>query len=85
VEVESETAREITNFDAGLVVKPDDPHELLAAVTALATDHPTQQRLGFNGRTQAEQFLSANAALSDLEVLLTERISVERPLKDPSR
>lgn len=66
----SETAREVDASGAGLVVRPDDPAALLAAVRALAADPARRRRLGAAGRAYARATLTAGQALAGLEALV---------------
>jgi glycosyltransferase involved in cell wall biosynthesis len=80
----SETAREVGDSGAGLVVRPDDPAALLAAVRSLAADPARRQRLGGAGRAYARATLTAGQALASLETLVeqiagTARAVVVRP------
>lgn len=74
VESESETARELMAAKAGIVVPPDDPQAVLSALKHLSTDQATYERLGSNGKTHAQEFFSASAALFVLEEFLTHAV-----------
>jgi colanic acid biosynthesis glycosyl transferase WcaI len=67
---ESETAIELVNTSAGVLVPPDLPGPLLEAVRKLAADPDYQQRLGAAGRRHAQTSLSAGHALAGLEALI---------------
>ncbi len=57
------TAREVTRSGAGIVVPPEDPAALLAALDAFAADPPLSERLGAAGPAYAADHLSAEIAL----------------------
>lgn len=71
VERDSETARELIEANAGIVIEPQDPKALLAVLTALGSDRKLQETLGNNGRVHASETLSAAAGLAMLEELIT--------------
>ena len=66
----SETAREVVASGCGVVVRPDDPAALLAAVRSLAADPGRRARLGGAGRAYARATLTAAKALAGLEALV---------------
>jgi glycosyltransferase involved in cell wall biosynthesis len=68
----SETAREIRAARAGVLVPPDRPELLLAAIGGLAGDPARQARLGAAGKWYADTALGAERALAGLEALLEE-------------
>jgi glycosyltransferase involved in cell wall biosynthesis len=70
VSPESETATEVVETGAGVLVTPDQPVHLLEAVRTLAADPVRQERLGAAGRTYARRALNAEQALHDLESLI---------------
>jgi len=70
VEEDSESAKELNDSKAGIVIKPDDPQALVRTLLRLGADAPTRLRLGANGRNHALSVLSANGALSELEKLI---------------
>jgi colanic acid biosynthesis glycosyl transferase WcaI len=67
---DSETAREIRDTGAGMLVAPDQPSRLLEALRDLAGDRPRQERFGAAGRRYASTALSADHALAELEALV---------------
>jgi colanic acid biosynthesis glycosyl transferase WcaI len=67
---DSETAREIRDTGAGILVAPDQPGRLLEALSDLAGDRPRQERFGAAGRRYACTALSAEHALAELEALV---------------
>ncbi len=58
---ENEAARVVERADAGLVVSPDDPAELIAAAERLIADPALVSRYGRNGRAYAEAHFSIQA------------------------
>jgi GT2 family glycosyltransferase/glycosyltransferase involved in cell wall biosynthesis len=62
----SETAREIERAGAGVLVAPDDPAALAAAITQFRLSGDAEV-LGARGRAYAEQHLSASAVLDRYE------------------
>jgi colanic acid biosynthesis glycosyl transferase WcaI len=67
---QSETAREILDTGAGVVVPPDQPGLLLDAVRELLADPARRDRFGAAGRRYARTTLSADRALAELEALV---------------
>jgi colanic acid biosynthesis glycosyl transferase WcaI len=59
----SETAKELIEARAGLVVRPDDPTALAAAIRELIEQPDRRFELGRNGRLFAEQTLSPEVVL----------------------
>ncbi len=68
VALASETAREVQAAEGGVLVTPDEPEALLAALRALAADPARQARLGANGAAYAREALSAEGTLAGLEM-----------------
>jgi colanic acid biosynthesis glycosyl transferase WcaI len=66
----SETAREVRESGAGVLVRPDRPRELLDAVRHLVADRAQQERLIVAARNHAQRVLHADAALAALEALV---------------
>jgi GT2 family glycosyltransferase/glycosyltransferase involved in cell wall biosynthesis len=63
----SETAREIERANAGVLVAPDDPAALAAAIAQFKLSGETGDVLGTRGRAYAEQHLSPSAVLEQYE------------------
>jgi colanic acid biosynthesis glycosyl transferase WcaI len=79
--VRGESAAIVERTRSGLVVSPEAPHELAAAIRRLAGDPGLAMRLGTNGRRAAEtEFRRDTAAMKMLDVLLRSA----RP-SDPTR
>jgi putative colanic acid biosynthesis glycosyltransferase WcaI len=68
------TAQEVRRSDAGLVIPPEDPAALLAAVRKLADDPVAAEELGARGPAYAEDRLSREAGLARITGLLTEAL-----------
>jgi glycosyltransferase involved in cell wall biosynthesis len=64
---DSITASEILGSGAGLVVPPDDPGELLAAVRQLGADRDLARRLGQAGAEFCSRSLSMTTAIDEFE------------------
>jgi putative colanic acid biosynthesis glycosyltransferase WcaI len=79
---QSETARELLDTGAGVVVPPDLPGLLLDALRLLLADPARQDRFGAAGRRYARTTLSADRALAGLEALVEAAASGRR---DPER
>ncbi|HEX5567498.1 MAG TPA: glycosyltransferase [Streptomyces sp.] len=71
----SGTAREVERSGAGVVVAPEDPGALLAAVRSLAGDPGRCAELGARGREYAERRLSRRAGLERVTALLREALA----------
>lgn len=70
----SETARELTDTNTGLVVNAGQPELLLDAIRRLAADPDHAAALGERGKAYAQANLSAGAALARLEGFVTGRL-----------
>ena len=70
VSSESETAGELADAGAGILVPPDQPGALLEELRKLAVDPDRQGLLGAAGRRYAQTVLAAKHALAGLEVLV---------------
>ena len=70
----SGTAREVERSGAGVVVAPEDPEALLAAVRSLAADPERCAELGARGREYVERRLSRRAGLERVTGLLREAL-----------
>ncbi|OBA86209.1 glycosyltransferase WbuB [Mycobacteriaceae bacterium 1482268.1] len=66
------TASEITRSGGGLVIAPENPSELLAAVQRLRTDRLLARRLGNAGMTFRTEILSEQQAIDSFEKWLTD-------------
>ncbi|WP_405580884.1 glycosyltransferase family 4 protein [Streptomyces sp. NBC_01190] len=78
----SATARELDRSGAGLVVPPEDPAALLAAIHALTADPARAAQLAANGPAYAEAHLSRAAGLARIDTLLAEALT-PRPTAPP--
>jgi colanic acid biosynthesis glycosyl transferase WcaI len=67
---DSETAREIHETGAGVLVPPDEPHALLEAIRNLVANPVQQERLGTAGREYTRTTLCAKQALTGLAALV---------------
>jgi glycosyltransferase involved in cell wall biosynthesis len=65
----SETAIELRDAGAGLVVTPGDPAALLGAIRAIAADSTLAERLGSAGRRFASERLTSDVILGQYEQL----------------
>jgi colanic acid biosynthesis glycosyl transferase WcaI len=75
----SDTARLISEAGAGVVVAPDDPSALAAAILALREDESGRASLGERGRAYASEFMSEAAAFRDLDGFLDGLLSQREP------
>ncbi|MGH3001568.1 MAG: glycosyltransferase family 4 protein [Gaiellaceae bacterium] len=66
----SETAREVLGAEAGLVVPPDDPPALAAALRRLAADPDLQEEIGSRARRFAEANLDRAVVLPQYEAFV---------------
>lgn len=64
---DSITASEILQSGSGLVVRPDDPGELLSAVRQLGTDRELARRMGQAGAEFCSRSLSMSTAIDQFE------------------
>jgi colanic acid biosynthesis glycosyl transferase WcaI len=81
VAAEDETAREIELAGGGLLVEPDRPAALLAAVDELRADEDRARALGRAGKDYAERFLSIGASVTAFERFLQFGLAGKRPGK----
>ncbi|MFD6530451.1 glycosyltransferase [Streptomyces sp. NPDC060184] len=72
------TAEEVRRSGAGVLVRPEDPAALLAAVRHLAADRAEADRLGTRGVTYVAQHLSREAGLARFDALLAEALDNAR-------
>jgi colanic acid biosynthesis glycosyl transferase WcaI len=71
----SEVARVLKEADAGVLVAPEDPAALRAAIIALRDDSQHRERLGANGRAFAQRFWEKQRTLSSLEANLVKVVT----------
>jgi glycosyltransferase involved in cell wall biosynthesis len=76
-------AHELHRSGAGLLVPPEDPHALLAALRSLTTDPDLAATLAAIGPAYAAAHLSREAGLSRIDTLLAEALT-PRPTVPPS-
>jgi colanic acid biosynthesis glycosyl transferase WcaI len=67
---ETELARVTVNSQAGLLIPPEDAHELAQAILKLAAKETTRQEMGHRARAYAEARLDREAILTRFEDLL---------------
>ncbi|SCE12235.1 Glycosyl transferases group 1 [Streptomyces sp. PpalLS-921] len=72
VAAEGGTADEVRRSGAGVLVAPEDPAALLAAVRRLAEDPAASDALGAHGPDYVAHHLSREAGLARFDALLTE-------------
>ncbi|WTX67363.1 glycosyltransferase [Streptomyces halstedii] len=72
VAAEGGTADEVRRSGAGVLVAPEDPAALLAAVRALTEDRAASDALGAHGPDYVAHHLSREAGLARFDALLTE-------------
>ncbi|MFJ6007971.1 glycosyltransferase [Streptomyces halstedii] len=72
VAAEGGTADEVRRSGAGVLVAPEDPAALLAAVSRLAEDPAASDALGAHGPDYVAHHLSREAGLARFDALLTE-------------
>jgi colanic acid biosynthesis glycosyl transferase WcaI len=70
VAASSETARELTSAGAGLLVPPDEPHELADAICWVKSHSKEAAEFGESGRRYAESHLSASQVLREYEAFV---------------
>jgi colanic acid biosynthesis glycosyl transferase WcaI len=68
----SETARELTGANAGVVVDAGQPEQLLTALTRLESDRSWAMDLGKRGQSFAFNHLTADAALRTMEGFISD-------------
>lgn len=71
---EGGTADEVRRSGAGVLVAPEDPAALLAAVRRLAADPVAAEALGAHGPRYVAQHLSREAGLARFDALLAEAL-----------
>lgn len=69
---EGGTAQEVQRSGAGLLVAPEDPAAVLAAVRKLVEQPAAADELGANGPRYVARHLSREAGLARFDALLTE-------------
>lgn len=72
----SETAEELRNSRAGLLIPPDDPFALADAILRMRGDPHLAAEYAENGRRYAETHLSAGSVLGEYERLLESIVGV---------
>lgn len=81
---ESQAAQVLRDAEGGLLIAPEDPEALAAAVRRLAaTDAETLAALGARNRAYAEQNLDQNTVLAAQEEFLLKMIAA-RPVSQPA-
>jgi glycosyltransferase involved in cell wall biosynthesis len=68
------TAREVLRSGAGMLVAPEDPGELVAAVRRLADDSALADALGAEGPRHVAAHLSREAGLARIDALIDEAL-----------
>ncbi|MEV6794569.1 glycosyltransferase family 4 protein [Streptomyces sp. NPDC051320] len=68
------TAQEVLRSGAGVLVSPEDPDALLAAVRRLAGDPVTADALGAQGPRHVASYLSRDAGLARIDALIDEAL-----------
>jgi colanic acid biosynthesis glycosyl transferase WcaI len=86
----TEVTHIVEQSGAGLVVPPDDPDELVGALTTLVDDPAARLAMGARGRAWVEQWVSPGAVATQYESLFRELAAADtrdrrRPLSNPSR
>ncbi|MEV8565072.1 glycosyltransferase family 4 protein [Streptomyces sp. NPDC051322] len=71
---EGGTAQEVLRSGAGVLVSPEDPDALLAAVRRLAGDPVTADALGAQGPRHVASHLSRDAGLARIDALIDEAL-----------
>lgn len=74
VDEEDETVTEIRGANAGIVVPPDDPPSLLAAIDSLSKNPEKAACMGTAGKLYAEQELSPEAAIQRIHSVLQQAL-----------
>ncbi|MFB9517601.1 glycosyltransferase family 4 protein [Streptomyces purpureus] len=76
VAAEGGTAQEVLRSGAGVLVAPEDPDALLAAVRKLADDPAAAEELGAQGPRHVEAHLTKRAGLARIDALIEEAMGV---------
>ena len=84
VAADSGTAQEVARSAAGVVVAPESPADLLAAVRALAADAERTAALAAAGPAYASAHLSREAGLARIDALLAEALAASTPPVPPA-
>ncbi|WP_079168929.1 glycosyltransferase family 4 protein [Streptomyces sp. CC77] len=79
------TAGEVLRSGAGVLVPPEDPSALLAAVRTLAADPEKARELGAAGPRHVEAHLGRAAGLARYDALLDEALSLAAAVPGPAR
>ncbi len=77
VSADDEVAAEIESSAAGVVVAPDDPRGLLAAIADLRTDSERAAKLGAAGKAYATRFLDDRKAIVTIEEFLVQCVQAD--------
>jgi glycosyltransferase involved in cell wall biosynthesis len=77
---DAEVARSVTENRCGVLVPPDDPSALTAAIRMLAADQALVARLGRNARATFERLYTRDRAIAAYGDVLREVLRVGRPL-----
>ncbi len=80
--VRGESAEIVAAAEAGIIVKPEFPLELVAAVRRLRDDPDLERRLGKNGRRAAEKEFCRRAAAMKMLGVLRETAGLSEPVTD---
>ena len=78
VNLGSEVARVLKEATAGLVVPPEDPARLFAAIARLRSDSPLRRKMAHNAREFARQHWNRDAILAGMESQLRALIVDQR-------
>ncbi|MFC7220047.1 glycosyltransferase [Streptomyces polyrhachis] len=79
---EGGTAEEMRRAGAGVIVPPEDPEALLAAVRELAADPGRADGLGARGPAYVEAHLGRGAGLARIEALLDEAMGMAEGMSE---
>ncbi len=74
VDVDSDTDEMITTADCGLVVTPEDPDALAAAIRTLYGDRKRAAQMGANGRDHVTRFHTQDVVVAQYERMLLDVI-----------